>query len=365
MDNQNLRYMLSLLLVPKIGPVTVKNLLAYLGSAEAVFKQKKVQLLQIPGIGEKLATNISGFKDFARAEAEIAFMEKHGIQPLFYMEEDYPSRLKEIPDSPVLLFYKGNSSMNYKKVIGVVGTRKATEYGRMLTENLIEQLAPYEPLIISGLAYGIDTMAHKAALKNKLNTIGVMGNSLDQIYPNTNRGLAIKMVAQGGLLSEYISGTGPKAEHFPARNRIVAGLVDGLVLVETAAAGGGLITAELASSYDRPVFAFPGRTIDEYSAGCNHLIKVGKASLIENAQDIAYQLGWDGAKHKPDRQKLYDTMKPKEKLIVQLLIEKEKMDMDGFAFASGMHPSELSMLLLELEFQGIIQALPGKFYRLI
>jgi DNA processing protein len=366
MHKENLLSLLSLLEVPNVGNMLAKNLIAYCGSPEAVFKQKKNHLLKIPGIGEKTANNILKFNGFDKAESEIAFIEKHQIQPLYFLDENYPARLKEIVDAPVLLYYKGNSDLNQGRVIAVVGTRKATDYGKAMTEKLVQELQPYNPLIISGLAYGIDYCAHKASLANGLSTVGVLGHGLDKIYPAAHRSVAVKMVSQGGLLTEYKSGTAPDREHFPERNRIVAGMVDGVVLVETTRFGGALITAEIASSYDRDVFAFPGRAGDEYSSGCNHLIKVNKAYLIENTEDLVYFLGWQKGIEKPAIQtNKYETLPLEQLVIINILKGKEKSELDYLTQTTGYSLSEISVLLLDMEFKGIIQALPGKCYRLI
>lgn len=364
MDKDKLMYILALLMVPKIGPKMAKNLIAYCGSAENVFKQKKGLLSKIPGIGAKISENLSAFKDFSRAEQEIKFIEKHNIQPLFFLDEDYPQRLRDLHDAPLILYYKGNSPLNYKRVIGIVGTRKATDYGRAFCEQLVEELVPYNVQIISGLAYGIDTVAHKAAVKYGLPTIGVMGTGLDKIYPNANRNLAVQMIENGGLLTEYLSGSEPDREHFPARNRIVAGMIDALVLVETTRTGGALITAEIAHSYNREVFAVPGRLHDEFSAGCNYFIKINKAYLLESGSDIAFQLGWDDTGKKPDKSQKYKGLSGPEMHIVEILKEKDRVDLDTITHLMKSNLSKVSMLLLELEFKGIVQALPGKFFRL-
>jgi len=366
MHEENLKYLLSLMKVPNVGNVLAKNLIAYCGSPKAVFEQKKNHLLKIPGIGEKIANNILKFSNFDAAESEMAFIEKHQIQPLYFIDENYPARLKEIADAPVLLFYRGNANLNQGRVIAIVGTRKATDYGKNICEKLINDLIPYHPLIISGLAYGIDYYAHKSSLAHGMSTVGVLGHGLDKIYPAAHRSIAVKMVDQGGLLTEYCSGVGPDREHFPERNRIVAGMVDGVVLIETTRFGGALITAEIASSYDREVFAFPGRVGDEYSSGCNHLIKVNKAYLIENVEDLVYFLGWQKSLEKPvPYTNKYASLPLEQLAIINLLKEREKTELDYLTQHTGYGLSEISVLLLDMEFKGIIKALPGKCYRLI
>lgn len=364
MDQDELRYALALQKVHKIGPVHAKNLIAYCGKPSEVFRQRKPHLIKIPGIGEKLVQNILSFKDFDVVDKELAFTGRHDIQALYYLDENYPHRLKDINDAPILIFYKGNANLNHKRVLGIVGTRKATDYGRQMCERLVEELAPYDPLIVSGLAFGIDTIAHRAALQYGLATVGAMGSGMDRIYPHENRGLAAKMISHGGLLTEYFSGTKPEKEHFPARNRIVAGLVDGLVLIETARTGGALITGEIANSYNRDVLAYPGRVGDEYSGGCNHFIKVNKAVLVESAADVIYNLDWDRQEVHAAPRKTYAGLTEEEKKIVGLLQEKGKMDVDGLHMATGYDLSRISVILLDMEFKGLIQALPGRYYRL-
>jgi len=364
MEQENLKYVLSILNIPKIGSAHAKNLIAYCGSASEVFRQKKTHLVRIPGIGAKLAENIVGFKDFDKAEKEVAFIKKHDIKPIYFLDKEYPRRLNEIADAPILLFYKGNTDFNVPRLLAVVGTRRATDYGKAVCEKLVEELAPYNVTIVSGLAYGIDYAAHKAALKAGLPTVGVLAHGLDMIYPSAHRSLAVKMIEQGGLLTEYTSGTGPEREHFPERNRIVAGITDGLILVETARKGGALITAEISNSYDREVFAVPGRIDDESSAGCNHFIKVNKAFLAESAADIAYYMGWDDKQAKPKPAKINLTnLTPKEKAIVDC-IGKNINDIDTICLELNAPSHEISVQLLEMEFKGLVQAMPGKVYKL-
>lgn len=351
--------------VPFIGPKLAKSLVAYCGSAEEVFKQKKQHLLKIPGIGESISNQISKFNDFERAENELEFIEKHKIKPLLYFQKEYPERLKDIEEAPVLLYFKGNIDLNAPKVIGIVGTRKASNYGRDMTERLVAELAAYNVVVVSGLAFGIDHAAHKAALAQELATVGVLAHGLDSIYPWQHRSLAANMVNNGGLLTEYISQTQPKRENFPERNRIVAGMVDGILLVETAKRGGALITAEIAYSYNREVFAVPGRVGDEYSEGCNNFIRIQKAYLINSAADIAYHLGWDIKDQLAFKKKIdLSHLKGLEKELAYLIQENEKIHFDQIATKLNISSSDLSVKLLDLEFSGVIQALPGNNYRI-
>ncbi|MCY7361401.1 MAG: DNA-processing protein DprA, partial [Ignavibacteria bacterium] len=239
-------YRIALTLIPNIGDVLIRNLISYCGSEEKIFKAGKEKLLKIPGVGEVIAQSIKSFDDFKRAEEELKFVEKHNIQMLFFTDANYPARLKQYNDSPVLLYYKGTTDLNFKTGVAIVGTRNATDYGKSVTEKLVQELAPYKPVIISGLAYGIDIHAHRDALNNKLETIAVLGHGLHTIYPAQHRSAAQKIVEQGGLLTEFMSSSSFDKENFPKRNRIVAALCDCLVIVESGIKGGALITAHLA-----------------------------------------------------------------------------------------------------------------------
>jgi len=275
--NNELLYQLALIQVPNVGDVIAKNLLAYCGSASAVFKAKRGELLKIPQVGEIVAGIILRHQKeagiFKRAEKEIKFIETKKISPLFFTEAAYPHKLKHCADAPILLFYKGTADLNQQKIVGIVGTRTPTDYGKAQTEKLIAALKDLNVLVVSGLAYGIDTYVHRAALGNDLETVGVLAHGLDELYPSVNATLAKKMLKQGGLLTEFITETKPDKENFPKRNRIVAGMCDAIVVIESKRTGGALITADIAAGYSRDVFAFPGRSGDECSEGCNKIIK--------------------------------------------------------------------------------------------
>jgi DNA processing protein len=364
MQQSELKYFLSLYKTPLIGPRLIRTVIAYSGSAEAVFREKKDSLQKIPGIGSKLAKQILSYKDFDRIDKELAFIEKHKIQVLTYLDENFPRRMKDLEDAPPLLFYKGTANMNVEKVVAVVGTRNATAYGRKVCERIIDELSEYKVTIVSGLAFGIDFCAHKAALKNNMPTIAVLGHSLDMVYPYEHRSLAVEMLGNGGLLTEYWSGTKPDKGNFPERNRIVAGITDAVLVIESGLKGGALITADIAISYNRDVFAVPGRTDDEMSSGCNKFIKINRAILAENAGDIAYQLGWNiKYKTKPKVKIDTSTLNEKEIILVDILKEADKTHVDKISAVLNMNHSELSLILLDMEFRGFINALPGNFYR--
>lgn len=361
----DLLYKIGITLIEGIGDINAKKLIGACGSAEAVFKAKKSQLLRIEGVGEYIAQMVISQNVLSRAEKEINFIIKNNIEPIFYLDKRYPQRLRQCADSPVMLYFKGNADLNNRKVISIVGTRKATEYGKQFCAELIQHLQTHQALIVSGLAYGIDICAHKESVKYNLPTIGVLAHGLDDLYPGQHRSTADKMIENGGLLSDYLSGTNPDRENFPKRNRIVAGMCDAVVVVEAGITGGALITAEIANSYSRDVFALPGRIGDPFSAGCNKLIKINKAALIESYADISYLLGWQQEEVKAAKQaKLFLDLTEEELLLVNYLKEKGNLPIDELCYATNISMSKASGLLLNLEFNGVVKTLPGKIYQL-
>ena len=367
-EDEQLKYRIALTLVPGIGSVVAKNLVSYCGSVETVFRRKKYQLEKIPGIGTERAEAILNQNVFARAEEEVLFIRKHKIKTFFYLDTDYPARLKNCDDSPVLLFLKGDVDLNAPRIIALVGTRNATGYGKQVTEMLTEGFSKYHATVVSGLAYGIDIIAHKEALKNKLPTVGVLAHGLDRIYPASHKPVAEKMIRQGGVLTEFISKTNPDRENFPSRNRIVAGMTDATIVIESAVKGGALITAEIANSYNRDVFAIPGKVGEKYSAGCHELIRLNKAMLIESADQVAEMLNWnDDVSKKPQNNQLkfFHELKAEEKILVSILQQNGKQDIDHLTIQSNMPMSKVSSALLHLEFAGVLRSLPGKVYELV
>lgn len=362
----SLLHQIALTLIPGVGSVNSRLLLKHFGSAEDIFMAKKSRLISIPGIGEKTAQSIMQHDFFERAEKELEFVEKYKIKTFFYSSDDYPKRLKNCFDAPVLLYYKGNAELNSTRVVSIVGTRNATSYGKELTESIVEELKKHNVLVVSGLAYGIDAMAHKACLKQNIPTVGVVGHGLDRIYPSAHRSLAEKMISNGGLLTEFPSQTKPARENFPMRNRIVAGMADATIIVEASLTGGALITAELANSYNRDVFSFPGNIKQEFSAGCNYLIKTNRANLITSAKDLEYILGWVTTQPIEDQKQLSLrlNLSPDEKKIVDVLLEKGQTGVDELAIETKLPQSKLAITILGLEMQGILIALPGKMYKL-
>lgn len=360
-----LQHQIAVTLIPGVGDIVGKKLIAYCGGVEAVFKQKKQNLRKIPGIGEKLITSITGNHLLKRAEEELAFIEKYNIKPLFYLDKDYPERLKHCPDSPMMMYYKGNADLNSDKILSIVGTRHATEYGKEMCEKVIEGLSANKVLIVSGLAYGIDTSAHKNALHYGLDTVAVLAHGLDRIYPPLNRPMAEKMIRQGGLLTDFLSNTIPDRENFPKRNRIIAGIADATLVVQSGAQGGALITADIANSYSRDVFAVPGRIGDKYSEGCNQLVKTNKAALIQSADDIIYLMNWESTSGSTGKQKkLFYDPTPDEQVVINILKERGTSSIDLLCQKAAMTISKMAPVLLNLECQGIIRSLPGKMYRL-
>jgi len=359
-------YQLALYFTPGIGDILIKQLISYLGSAGAVFNSSIPKLHKVPGIGPKIISSLKEADHYIRkAEEEIEKVRKVGGKILFYTDKDYPGKLKEINDAPSVIFLKGSCDLNNSKVIAIVGTRSATDYGKHIVEEVIRGMREHKPLIVSGLAYGIDIHAHKHALKNGLETIGVMASGLDVIYPGVHTKIAGQMQNSGGLLTEYVIGTKPDAPHFPTRNRIIAGMSDAVIVVEAAERGGALITAELANGYNRDVFAVPGNVHSTFSEGCNKLIRNHKASILTDAKDIEYLLDWpESGKDEPIKPD-YGKLDKGERVVIELLQKfKEGLKIDELSWKSQIPINQIAVLLLNLEFSGLIVSLPGKKYKL-
>lgn len=363
----DLQYKIGLTLIPGIGDVTAKKLIAYCGSAEAVFKENKSKLKKIPDIGTVLANSIAAADVLKRSEQEIEFIEKYKISALFFLDKHYPEKLRACQDSPVMIYYKGKADLNTSKVLSIVGTRKATDYGKQMCRNLLEGLADYNTLIVSGLAYGIDIAAHKECLNLNIPTVGILAHGLDKIYPAQHKPVAEKMLEQGGVLTEFLSKAKPDRENFPKRNRIIAGMADATLVVEAGIKGGALITAEIANSYNRDVFAVPGRVTDTYSEGCNYLIRTNKAALVQTASDIEYLMGWQKEDKKRNSKIIQPTifnLSAEEEVLVNILKEVTHLDIDTLCLQSNLNMSKVAASLLNLEFGGIVKSLPGKRYQL-
>jgi DNA processing protein len=351
-----------------IGDIMGRQLLQSLGNAEAVFTEKPQTLERIPGIGRLLAGEIRQPDVLRRAEKELTFIEKNKIKCFFLTDDDYPERLRECPDAPLLLYSKGNINLQAKRIVSIVGTRKSSAYGKEQTEKLIIYLAEALPdiLIVSGLAYGIDIIAHRSALKNQLSTVAVLAHGLDRIYPQAHRQTAVEMLENGGLLTDFPSNTNPDKPNFIKRNRIIAGLSDATLIIESANKGGSLITADMAFSYSRDVFAFPGRATDAFSEGCNRIIRQNKAGLITCANDLIEAMSWDLPEKKapiPIQTELFLHENEDINRICAILKEKKELHINELTVELDMPVFKLSPLLFEMEMEGIIKAIPGNRYR--
>ena len=365
--HSELFYQLALTLVPHVGDAKAKALVKHFGSAEAIFKAKAHHLERVEGIGLLAPSAIKAFTDFSLVEKELAFIEKYKIQTLFLTDKQYPQRLLQCYDSPAMLFYKGTADLNASKMVAIVGTRKCTDYGTTFTDKLVKALEEENVVIVSGLAYGIDAAAHKAALKYKLPTVGAVAHGLNKMYPAAHADLAKEMVKEGGgIITEFFSGIRADVHNFPLRNRIVAGMCDATIVIESEINGGSMITAKLADGYNRDVFALPGRTIDKKSSGCNYLVKHHKAILLTEPEDLLDAMGWKrSSTKKPSPQReLFIDLSPEEKSIVDLLQEKETVHIDEINLRSGLSSSLTAATILNLELKHVVASLPGKLYKL-
>ena len=366
MSEQDLFYLLALLRVEGVGDIMAKKLLANFGSAEEIFKTKTNQIAAIDGVGSVLLKNLKDKAVFAKANQELEFINKNNIKVSFFKEENYPERLKHCIDAPVLIFSAGNINLQNKKIISIVGTRQITSYGIEFCKKLIEDLAPLDPIIVSGFAYGVDIVAHQFAMENKLQTIGVLAHGLNQIYPKTHKKYMSKMEENGGFITEFWSSTNPDKENFVRRNRIVAGMTEATIVIESADRGGSLITANLANDYNRDVFAVPGRVTDKYSQGCNQLIKIQKANVLTSAADLVYMLNWDIVnKSKPVQKQLFVDLEQDEQKIYDYLLKNGKELLDIIALQCEFPIYKISGMLLNMELKGVIRPLPGKLFEAI
>lgn len=367
--SSDLLYQIALTQIPGIGNILAKKLIAYTGSAKNVFDEKTRNLSKIPGIGDYLLKEIENQNVLSKAEDEIKFIEDNKINTFYFLDENYPARLKNCNDSPILFFSKGHTDFNKKKMISIVGTRSATRYGRDCCAKLIKEIKAkqYDATIVSGLAFGIDIAAHKSALENNLETIAVLGHGFDKIYPSEHKYTAIEIEHNGALVTEFLSSNEMIRQNFVRRNRIIAGLTDATIVVESSEKGGALITAEIACSYNRDVLAFPGRVGDKFSTGCNMLIKSNKAAVIESVKDLEYVLNWDvNLKSQGVQFALnFDNFTAEENKIIAALKENGETNIDFLSLFTSIPVNALSASLLNLEFSGIVKSLPGKIYELV
>ena len=358
---------LALMRVEGVGDIVAKKLINHLGSAEAVFKAKRSAILAIEGVGEVLYNNLRNTAVFALAERELKFIRTHAVKPLFFMDAEYPDRLKHCIDGPVVLFSSGNIDLASRKTISIVGTRQMTSYGADFCRKLIEDLQPLNPVITSGFAYGVDIFAHIVAMEQNLQTIGVVAHGLNQVYPKVHKKYVAAMEQNGGFLTEFWSTSNPDKENFVKRNRIVAGLSEATIIIESADKGGSLITANVANDYNRDVFAVPGRVTDKYSMGCNNLIKSQRANLLTSAADLIYMLNWEleEKKTRPVQKQLFVMLDADEQKVYDYLQKHGKEQMDIIALHCELPIFRLSSLLLTMELKGVIRPLPGKLFEAI
>lgn len=366
---QELMYQIALTRIPLIGDVIIKKLLEHFGSAGNIFKAKKYELEKIETVGSIRAAALCNFRDFAPIAAEIDFIEKYRIQPLFCTDPAYPQRLLHCYDNPAMLYYKGSAILNPPRIVNVVGTRHPTPYGRAICETLVKELAAAGITIVSGLAYGIDMIAHKTALKEQTPTIGVLAHGLDRIYPLAHKQMAVEMLEQGGLLTDFMSQTLPDKQNFPKRNRIVAGISDATIVIESGVRGGSLITADLANGYNRDVMCIPGRLNDPQSAGCNYLIKHNKAVLLTGAADVLELMGWQDTP-RPSvsgvvQPGLFPELTADEQLIMSLFREKSRRHLEELYLQTRLSGSQVATAVFNLEMQSVLRSLPGQLYELI
>ncbi|MBP5535740.1 MAG: DNA-processing protein DprA [Bacteroidales bacterium] len=365
-------YEIALMLIPGIGCRSARQLLDIYPSAEDVYHLSLSELRTVFGSHRSIIDAIRNKTTMARAEEEVAYAQKNHIDILFYKDPRYPQRLNRAgcEDCPIVLYSIGNADLNAKHIVSIVGTRRATEYGRTVVHDLVSQMQGEDILVVSGLAYGIDTCAHSEALNAALPTVGVLGHGLDHIYPSQNRQLAKKMVSRGGLLTEYISYTPMNPSYFPARNRIIAALSDATIVVEASAKGGALITANMANGYHRDVFAVPGPLKAIYSVGCNNLIADNKASLLRNVDDLFYILNWqrNHAASPGVQNELFSdvsALTKDEQTVVGILKEHGPLAIDEMTSKTELSLPKIATALLSLELSGHCKCLPGKIYKLI
>ncbi|MFL9830145.1 DNA-processing protein DprA [Flavobacterium sp. ST-87] len=366
MTATDLFYILALQRVEGVGDIMAKKLISHCGSAEAVFKTKTHQLAAIDGIGTTLLKNLKDQSVFDKANKELEFIQNNNIKVSYFQDENYPDKLKHCVDAPLVLFTAGNIDLKSRKIISIVGTRQITSYGTEFCKRLIEDLVPLNPVIVSGFAYGVDIVAHQLAMENNLQTIGVLAHGLNQIYPKNHKKYMSKMEQNGGFMTEFWSSANPDKENFVKRNRIVAGISEATIVIESADRGGSLITANMANDYNRDVFAVPGRVSDKYSAGCNNLIKTQKANVLTSAADLIYILNWDIKEEtKAVQKQLFVSLDTDEQKIYDYLLKTGKELMDIIALECEFPIYRISALLLNMELKGVIRPLPGKLFEAI
>jgi len=367
MSKNNLLHILALQHVPNIGDITAKKLISHCGSVEAVFNEKKQNLLKIDGIGNFVINDLFNKEHFLAAEKELDYIQENKVKTLYFTDADYPEKLKHCVDSPILLFQSGNINLKKQRIISVVGTRKITTYGIAFCNKLIEELAIFNPIIVSGFAYGTDITAQKAAIKNNLQNIGCLAHGLNQIYPKTHKKYVSEVEKNGGFFTDFWSSDPFDRNNFLKRNRIIAGLSEATIVIESAEKGGSLVTADIANSYNRDVFAVPGRVTDSQSLGCNNLIKYQKAHVLSNPLDIPYILNWEleESKKVPVQKQLFVELSDEEKVVYNYLKENDKQLLDVIALECNLPIFKIASTLLNMELKGVVRPLPGKLFEVI
>ncbi|MDN3595867.1 DNA-processing protein DprA [Zunongwangia endophytica] len=366
MNFNDLKYVLALQKAPNLGDRTAKKLIARLGSARAIFEEKRQNLLKIEGIGALKLKGLLDPTNFEAAESELEFIQDEQLKTHYFLEDNYPEKLKYCHDAPILMFSKGKIQLENHRIISIVGTRKITSAGKSFVEQFIEELSPLNPIIVSGFAYGVDIAAHRAAVANNLQTIGCLAHGFNQIYPKVHAKYVDSVLENGGFFSDFWSTDNFGRNNFLKRNRIIAGLSEATVVIESAEKGGSLVTADIANSYNREVFAVPGRPGDKYSKGCNELIKSNNAHLLSSAADLVYMLGWKLQEEiKPVQQQLFVDLDSEEQQIYDHLKEKGKSQLDTIALYCNFPTFKTASILLNMELKGVIRPLPGKLFEAI
>ena len=366
LEKEKLLAALRLQKTKSVGNILAKKLIVATGDVTQIFREKKSSLQKINGIGANALKQLFDKESMELAEKELGYILQNNIATSYFLDKDYPKNLSHCIDGPILFFKEGNIDFNNKRIVSIVGTRNMTSYGRSFCEKLITELAEYNPIVISGFAYGVDICAHNAAIKNQLQTIAVLGHGFDQIYPKTHKKYMYQVLENGGFITEFFHDENPLREHFLKRNRIVAGLSQATIIIESAEKGGSLVTADIANSYNRDVFAVAGRTTDVYSKGCNHLIKSNQASLLTTADDIARMLNWDLHRTLKIKQvKLFIELEEDEQKVVDYLFKSGKQTLDVIALSCVIPVYKLAPMLVQMELKGVIKPLPGKMFETV
>ncbi|MDV7186483.1 DNA-processing protein DprA [Lutibacter sp. TH_r2] len=367
MLEEEILYVLALQRVKGIGDINAKKLISHCGNAKNVLNEKKQILEKINGIGAFTIRHLFDKKNLIEAEKELKYLQKNKVEINYFLDENYPNKLKHCIDAPILLFRKGNIKFENQPIISIVGTRKITSYGRIFCEKLIEDLKEYNPIIVSGFAYGVDICAHKAAFKNNMQTIGVIAHGFEEMYPKSHLKYVNQVCENGGFITDFWHNDKLIRENFLKRNRIVAGLSEATIIIESAEKGGSLVTADIANSYNRDVFAVPGRTTDNFSKGCNDLIKRNKAAILNSAQDLIEMLNWQLKDEEPKliQKQLFVDLDETEQLIYDFLFENGKELLDIIAINCEMPIQKTTSILFSMEMKGVVKPLPGKLFEAI